>query len=267
MSKHANQSSDGVPQLAEAPIPRPPVSAPAAVPSLHLPEFAGAEPLEEDRPEDRIRVMTQRQLNRLLFVAAEAGARLAGEESGHDPASWMYAPLRLFDGRSAIDACRSRDAFLKAMLLHGAGFPLDMEPDEMDELVDEEWDALSVDDVVDETSPAIKACGTRASLADFGLGRPELFTAAAVVEGPVGVTHAFAAFVAVDEEDATARVRARFGNAADLVSLRRGFDPSEPVAMSLLSEPVADILIDVAADALSPLADGLDVFVEHRFAA
>lgn len=232
-----------------------------------LPGWTGAEPLDEDRADDRIRVVTQRQLNRVLFVAAEAGARLARDDSPHDPAAWMYAPLRLFDGRSAIDACRDRDAFLKAMLLHGAGLALDMEPAEMDELLDESWDEVVDGEPAVATSPAVRACGTRASLADFGLGRPELFTASAVVEGSGGVVHAFAAFLANDEEEATDRVRARFGDRADLATLRRGFDPSEPVAMSLLSEPVADILIDVSADAGSPLADGLDVFVEHGFAA
>lgn len=233
------------------------------------PDFLRAEPDGADQPDDRIRVLSQRQLNRLVFVAAEVGARLGREGSRLDPASWMYAGLHLFDGRSAIDACRDRDAFLKAMLVHSAGLALDMPSDEMDEAVRDAWELLeeAEDGIPEEVSPAIRACGTLASLTDFGFGSPELYTAASVVEGPDGTVHSFTAFLAADEEQVAMRMRARFGGSADGAVLTRGFDPSEPVAMSLLSEPLADALMDAAADAGSSMADGLDVFVEHRFAA
>jgi hypothetical protein len=233
------------------------------------PDFRDAAPDGSDRPDDRLRVLSQRQLNRLVFVAAEVGARFGREGSGLDPASWMYAGLPLFDGRTAMDACRDRAAFLKAMVVHGAGMPLDVDAGEMDDALDEAMELLSDEEVDYDAivSPAVRSCGTLASLADFGVGEPELYTAASVLEGSDGTTYSFAAFLAADREEATGRMRARFGQAADAAVLTRGFDPSEPVAMSLLSEPLVDALIDAAADAGSPMADGLDVFVEHRFAA
>lgn len=265
MSTFHHQSSKQALNL-EAPRQQAPVrTRPAAVPRLR--GFSGAEPLEEDGADDRIRVVSQRQLNRLVFVAAEAGARLASDGSRHDPASWMYAPLALFGGRSPLDACCERDAFLRAMLLLGVCPALDMEPADMDDLVDDDLETPSQTGPDQPASSAVSSCGTLASLADFDLGRPELYTASIVLEGPFETTHAFAAFIAFDEEDATRRLEARLGDAAGRAVLARGFDPSEPVAMSLLSEAMASVLVDVGADANSSLADGLDVFVEHRFAA
>lgn len=227
--------------------------------------FTGAEPLEDDRPEDTIRVLSQRQLNRLIFVAAESGARLGREDSSADPAAWMFAPRDLFGGTSAMEACRERDPFVRAMVLHRTGVALDLDPRELDELIDEEWGDLAARD--EAGTDAVRSCGTRASLADFGLGEPALYTAAMVAERDQEHAHLFAAFLAIDEEDARSRLRVRVGGLAELASIQRGYDPSEPIAASLLSEPMSDILMDVNRDPASILAEGLDLFVEHRFAA
>lgn len=112
----------------------------------------------------------------------------------------------------------------------------------------------------------IAECGTRASLADFGLGRPVLFTASIAFEETGRWMHAFAAFLAVDEEDALRKLRPRLGPQVQGLILRAGFDPSEPIASELLSLPLVDILLDVDHDPLSPLAAGLDVYLEHQFA-
>lgn len=260
MSTSDHQHSKQALSLAVQHAPTPPWTA-----VRPLRDFTGAEPLDEDGATDRIRVMSQRQLNRLVFVAAEAGARLASDGSHHDPASWLFAPLELFGGRTPLDACRDRDAFERAMVLLGVCPALDMKPSDMDDLV-EDCEVPS-SSVPNGSAGSVRSCGTLASLSDFGLGRPELYTASVVMEGPFEITHAFAAFVAFDEADATGRLKERLGDAAGRAVLARGFDPSEPVAMALLSEAMADALLHVAADAGSSMADGLDIFVEHRFAA
>lgn len=109
------------------------------------------------------------------------------------------------------------------------------------------------------------ACGRRASLADFGLGTPVLHTASIVREDGGRSTHAFAAFLAVDEEDALRRLRARLGRNIGSATLRAGFDPSEPIAAELLSLPLVEILMDVDLDPSSPLAAGLEMYLEHHF--
>ena len=176
----------------------------------------------------------------------------------------MYLPRRLFGGACAADACRERDQFLRAMLLHGMGAAPDLEPGEMDDLVALGWAAL-VEGTKRGDQEAVRNCGRRASLADFGLGRPELFTASLATDRPDGVLHAFVALMAVDEADASRRLRERLGHLADQAVLRRGFDPSEPIGASLLSDSVEYILKDGGAEAGSALARGLDVFLQAGF--
>ena len=115
-------------------------------------------------------------------------------------------------------------------------------------------------------SEPVKACGTLASLADFGLGTEVLYTATVVDECRDNCAQLFAAFLAVDEQDAANKLRARIGDRlARLAQLERGFDHSKPLVSSLVSDAAAHILSDVAFDPQSTLALGLNIFVEHRF--
>ncbi len=107
--------------------------------------MAYADPLDRDHPDDVVITMTERQLIRLLFVAAETGARFARERIELDPAAWLFAGRRLFHGRAAVVACRERDAFVRALLLHGLSIGLDASPEEVDALVAEGRDILDVD--------------------------------------------------------------------------------------------------------------------------
>ncbi|MFN3728053.1 MAG: hypothetical protein ACK4SZ_17310 [Allosphingosinicella sp.] len=103
------------------------------------------DPLDQDHPDDAAITMTERQLIRLLFVAAETGARFARERIDLDPAAWLFAGRRLFHGRAAVVACRERDAFVRALLLHGLSIGLDASPEAVDSLVVEGGDILDVD--------------------------------------------------------------------------------------------------------------------------
>lgn len=106
---------------------------------------AYADPLDRDHPDDAAITMTERQLIRLLFVAAETGARFARERIEMDPAAWLFAGRRLFHGQAAVVACRERDAFVRALLLHGLSIGLDASPEAVDALVAEGGDILDVD--------------------------------------------------------------------------------------------------------------------------
>jgi hypothetical protein len=96
------------------------------------------EPLDRDLPDDPDVRLTHRQLIRLVLIAAETGARFEREGIVMDPAAWLFAPRRLFDGRAAVDACAAHGAFIRAMLLHGLGLGLDAAPEAMDALLVED---------------------------------------------------------------------------------------------------------------------------------
>ena len=83
-----------------------------------------------------------------------------------------------------------------------------------------------------------------------------------------GMTHAFDAVVAGSRAEAERRLRARHGPAlADVMEIVEGFDAGVPLVEALVSPAVADMLSLVAGDPGSPLARGLSVSVEQRFAA
>lgn len=226
-------------------------------------DMHSADPYEGDQPTDTIRVMTQRQLNRIIFVAAEAGRRFNGQEPSQ-ATSWMLAPWPLFDGQPAHHACSERDMFLRAVWLHKSAAPLLLTPVKFDSILKSVGKAA----LSREDAAAVRSCGTRASLADLGLGKVDLFTATIVDEDDHGYAHIFAAFLAVDEQEARDRLEIRLGvSLTSVATICRGFDPSEPIAASLLSEAVAHTLSDIAQEPTSSLAAGLELFVEHRFTA
>lgn len=97
--------------------------------------------------------------------------------------------------------------------------------------------------------------------------RPSLFVASMVAERKDITIHAFAALMARSEQEFRYWLTRKAGyEIARTATIRAGFDPSEPIAISLLSDSIAEILLDVRDNPTSILAAGLDVFVEHRFA-
>ena len=124
---------------------------PAASKQAAMPIYE--DPLDADEANDAVVTATRRGLTRLALVAAETGARFQREEVAHDPMAWMLAPRRLFDGAPALEACLSRDACLRAVLLHGLSLGLDAEPAEVDALLCDApgdsgnfWDGAEPDD-------------------------------------------------------------------------------------------------------------------------
>ncbi|MEG8027677.1 hypothetical protein [Sphingomonas aerolata] len=109
------------------------------------------DPLDDDLADDDRIVLTRRRLVRLALVACETGARFERDGVRHDPMAWMLAPRRLFDGRTAIEACLELEGCNRAIVLHGLALGLDADADEIDELladepgdIDEDVDALSL---------------------------------------------------------------------------------------------------------------------------
>lgn len=208
-------------------------------------------------------MLTQWELDRLLVLAAEAGARLSGNHAA------AYMPI---DSTRRSERKRSNGTesivpgfghVFRAELIDDAAFVECWRFHRLDDVLDGWWKSVEAEAKLHARS----SCGTLASLSDFDLARPTLFVASMVDERANHVVHAFAACMATDMEEVRARLALRVGHrTAATATIRNGFDPSEPIAASLLSEAMLSLLEDIAQHADSILAEGLDVFIEHRFA-
>lgn len=222
-----------------------------AAPSL--PDMPYVDPLDDDRADDAMLLVTRRSLLRMALVATETAARFTRERIDADPMAWMTSPRRLFGGESAIDACLNRTECVRAVLLHGLSLGLDAEPAVIDALAIDDED----EDGCDVLHEGVEALG----------GAPRLWTTFHVEKQDQGTVQAFEALIANDRLEAEARLRERLGTAlADRLDIVEGFDASLPLAQSLLSQALADVLEQVAVDPASPLADGLVISVQQRFA-
>ncbi|PWG01951.1 hypothetical protein DF286_03015 [Sphingosinicella humi] len=177
----------------------------------------------------------------------------------------MCAPRRLFGGSNAVSACVDRDMFIRALVLHGISPALDMEPAEMDMLLE---DGSELPDRVEESSAARSTSVGPATPVFNRLKTRLLFTATFVDEFGVGVSHIFFATVARDEDEVRNKLTSRVGaRVSYMATVDIGFDPSEPVALSLLSDAMAEMLRQIEDAPTSPLSDGFSLLVEHRFDA
>jgi hypothetical protein len=87
-----------------------------------------------DLPTDRQLTLTARQLARIVIVAAETAERFVREDLDGDPVGWMYSSLRLHEGRRPVEACRTRDGFSAALVLHGIFKVNDSHPEDIQAL-------------------------------------------------------------------------------------------------------------------------------------
>jgi hypothetical protein len=194
------------------------------------------------------------QLGRIVMLAAETGARFERDGILADPAAWMVTPRRLFGGTSAVEACRDERPFLRAMLLHGLSAGLDADPELVDALVAEEPTG-------DQAEEGGAVLAPRAPSP-----RMDLYTATVVRECPSSTSHIFHACMAFGPDDVLRELRMRVGGEAGRCArVRRGFDPSDPIAVENVSPAIGAVLLEVAADANSPLGHGLNILIEHRF--
>jgi hypothetical protein len=221
----------------------------------------GQDPLEPDAAGDEIVVTTTRRMLRLVVAASDAGARFAREDLACDPAAWMTAPRRLFDGDAAMDACQELSGFTRSILLHGLALGLDAAPHDVDHLL------LAQDE---EGAPVDAGGAPKEPRNGRGLRlpRPRLLSCWVDVSERGGRLFAFCALVTERPADLLERVISRYGAAAAAkAQFATGFDHSNALATAMISDAMADMLALAASDPESPLAQGLDVVVEQRFAA
>ena len=97
-----------------------------------------ADPLDVDEPSDQAITLTERQLARVVFIAAETGGRFEREARTSDPVAWLFAPRVLFGGLAPVSACQDRENFIRAIILHGLSIGVDAEPSDIDALLVDE---------------------------------------------------------------------------------------------------------------------------------
>lgn len=234
---------------------------PAALAAITGPDaYRLFDPLEPDGPADGILSVSKRGLARLALVASETGMRFARDEIKHEPMAWLLAPRRLFDGRSAIEACLERKGCTRAVMLHSPelGFGLDADADAVDSLIEDEEDEPHLGSA--NGFPVLRLVG--------GRGELRLFTATVVGHSDLGHVHAFGAAVVGCADEMRELLGRHLGEElARAADVFEGFRPGTPLVDAMLSETLVDMLRLVESDPTSPLADGMEVMLQQRFAA
>lgn len=220
------------------------------------------DPLEPDAVDDEIVVTTTRRILRLAISAADVSTRFSREASSIDPAAWLIAPCRLFEGMAAIDACQELSGFKRSIIVHGLSMALDADPADVDDLM------ADVADVADHPDASgVGMLGTEHA-AMLMLPRTCLFSCWVDVADAEARLFAFCAMVTDRPADLVERIVGRYGRAAAAEArFAVGFDHSTPLATAMVSDAMADTLALAASDPTSRLARGLDVLIEQRFLA
>jgi len=216
--------------------------------TIASPEVPWPDPLGRDAVDDVPLTTTRRRLLRVAMVAAEAGARFAAEGGGTDAAGWMIAPSALFHGAAPIDACQERAAFCRATLAHGLDLGDDVDPEEVDSMIDQRL----LDGLPDGGGPA-----------DAGA---RLFTC--VVAGELGapVAQVFRALIADSPAALRDRLAREYGAAvASRVRVAQGVDRTDPGVRSLLSKATIAFLETIGSRAAELADGGFDMTIEQRF--
>jgi len=200
---------------------------------------------------------------RLACAAAETGARFVRDRIHADPIDWLLTRQTLFDGYPAIAACQQAEGFRRIVVLHGLSLGLGTSPESLA--------GVPVSDFLSDA--ASKALGLRPPPRDpiedgEEFGHPSLYSCAISSELDHVNVHIFAAMIAGSAAEVRRRLRHRLGPLLeDEAVIRLGFDWSEPLACAMVSEAMAHLLMLVAEDPTSSLAEGLDFQVEQRFAS
>lgn len=99
--------------------------------------WADLDPLADDEAEDCLLKLSDRQLLRLLVVAADTGGRFERDGVVVDPVAWLLTPRQLFGGRAAMVACAERQHLIRAIVLNGLSLGLDADPAYIDRLMED----------------------------------------------------------------------------------------------------------------------------------
>lgn len=213
------------------------------------------DPFEPDEAADRIVMTTDRRLARLAVFACDTGARFACDSEDLNPAAWMMTPKPIFEGARPIDACQELVPFIRGTILHGLRLGLDATPDDVLAMTSSNASAVA-------SSRPPKAPPKRKRQPRF-----RLYSASLEGSETVGrYVQAFCAIVAPNEPVVRERLARRYGRSlAAAADVRRGFDGTELLANVLLSNPVHQMMSELASDVHHGASDTSDIYVEQRF--
>jgi hypothetical protein len=204
-----------------------------------------------------------RRAARLMYVAAEVSAHFLQGRISVEPIEWFTTPKHLFGGSSALSACQTGEGVRRALALHGLNLGMDAAP----EIVA----GIPLEAFVSEAAWPHLMPGRRSRPkvdVEDESGEPALFTATISAEHLHEDVQIFCAMIAMGPPEVRRRLRRRHGVLLEeQATVRLGFDGSEPLACSMVSGAMAQLLILAEAAPHSPLAAGLDFYVEQRFPA
>ncbi|SOB80674.1 hypothetical protein SAMN06297144_1182 [Sphingomonas guangdongensis] len=212
----------------------------------------------QDAENDATLPLTARELLRVATVAADVAQRFQREGTPRDPVAWMLAPRRLFDGDPALLACRSAQAFSRAIVLHGLSLGLDADPREIDDL-------LNDDDGDDRECPPFGWATLEALQGPSSNDRPSRRLFTAIIDlADARESLAFCALTAGSRVEAERRLAARYGRSAvAAAAVVDGVDRDDPRVDELVPSSLLVRLLEM--DAVPSGAD-LDLTIERRFA-
>lgn len=200
---------------------------------------------------------------RLVHVAAETGARFVRESVDQDPLDWMLTNKNLFDGRAAIDACREEEGFRRAVLLHGLSVGLDAEPQVLAGIPASACLSSKTQRLLSQEQKAVSVRAVRGGRSGLAL-----YSGSIHAEQPRGYIQIFCAAIVRGSEEFHRRLQLRYGLLlAEQARTQVGFDWSEPLAASMVSQAMAHVLMIAASDPDSDFAEDLDFHVQQRFAS
>ncbi|RZK03405.1 MAG: hypothetical protein EOO76_02870 [Novosphingobium sp.] len=176
-------------------------------------------------------------------MATETATRFQREAIELDPMAWMVAPRRVFDGRSAIEACLERDECLRGVLVHGLGLGLDVQRDAVDALLaDDDDDEADGDEFMGFLEEGRDGSPSRSSRKT----RSRLFTAVIAATHEGVMVQAFHASFARDHREVRARLAKRYSReVAEKAEIRRGFHQASPLVIALVPSAISDLIRQV----------------------
>lgn len=189
----------------------------------------------------------------LLCMSAATAQRFVRDRIPGCPVDWMKSRRQLFNGKSAVEACGTIEGVRRALVVHALSLDLDSSPD-------------------NTTGLSICALAPASAIPEKTRdGEPSnisLFTATIVGEIQGQHVQIFSARLIDGVQSFRHLLEVQFGSwFASEAIIQEGFDPSEPIANSLLSEATADYLTALKNRGFARQAAPFEFHVEQRFPA
>ena len=183
----------------------------------------------------------------LLQMGAATAERFVRDRILGSPVAWLKTKRRLFDGRSAVEVCGSAEGVRRALVVHTLSLDLDPRP---------------------EDTAGLTFCVSALTTPARPQSDISLFTATIVGESGGQHVQIFSARLIDGAQSFRHLLEVQFGSwFASEAIIKEGFDPSEPIANSLLSEATADYLAALKNRGFARQAAPFEFHVEQRFPA